>query len=116
MSTTATNGRHTPPFGAAAMRRAAQDRAAAAPQAMPSTALGLCAHCLGERKFAEMQMFAALGDAAPEQQHLEALPPVLPALCLIGGTGVCVGHVQVGRQSALLGPDGNPVSFGVVPQ
>lgn len=112
----------TPPFGATAMRRAAQERASEQPQAsaaaqqMPSTLLGACAQCLGERKVAELQMFAALGGQAPAQEHLQELPPVLPALCLVQGTGVCAGHLQVGHQSPLLGPNGAPISIGLGPQ
>lgn len=116
-----TRPHHTPPFGATAMRRAAQERvsqpsAAAAPKQMPSALLGLCAQCLGERKIAELQMFAALGEQAPTQEQLQALPPVLPALCLVQGTGVCAGHLQVGHQSPLLGPNGAPISIGLVSQ
>lgn len=118
---TDTRPRHTAPFGAAAMRQAAQERASQQPQAAAAqqtlpTALGLCAQCLGERKVAEMQMFAALGDQAPTQEALLTLPPVLPALCLVQGTGVCAGHLQVGHQSPILGPNGAPISIGLGPQ
>jgi hypothetical protein len=71
----------------------------------PSTMLGACVGCLGDRKVAEMQLLSQLAaGTAPTEEQAAALPPVAPALCLIGGTGSCYGHLQVQSQSPLIVP------------
>lgn len=60
--------------------------------------LGFCVECLAVNKAA---MLAAADLPAGEMPEL---PPVAPAIMLIGGTGCCLSHLQVKQQSALLVP------------
>lgn len=72
---------------------------------MPATMLGACVGCLGDRKVAEMQLMTQLAAGTmPTEEQAAALPPVMPAICLIGGTGSCYGHLQVQQQSPLIVP------------
>lgn len=85
----------------------ANHRPAQPPQ--PSTMLGACVGCLADRKGAEMQLMTQLpAGTAPTAEMAATLPPVMPAICLIGGTGSCYGHLQVQQQSPLLLPNGTP--------
>lgn len=79
-----------------------------APQ-QPATALGACVGCLGDRKGAEMALLAQLPvGTMPSPEQAAALPPVMPAICLIGGTGSCYLHLQVQQQTGLILPNGTP--------
>lgn len=73
----------------------------------PQAMLGACVGCLGDRKGAEMQLMAQLpAGTMPSAEQATVLPPVMPAICLIGGTGSCYGHLQVQQQTGLLLPNG----------
>lgn len=60
--------------------------------------LGFCVQCVADSKGAAMA-----GAELPVGESPE-LPPVAPAIMLVGGTGCCFNHLQVQRQSALLVP------------
>lgn len=60
--------------------------------------LGFCVQCLADNKAAQL---AAAGKPVDEPVEL---PPVAPAIMLVGGTGCCLNHLQVKTQSALLVP------------
>jgi hypothetical protein len=60
--------------------------------------LGFCVECVAINKNAMMAAASQSVDQMPE------LPPVAPAIMLIGGTGCCMNHLQVKQQSALLVP------------
>jgi hypothetical protein len=54
--------------------------------------LGWCTACLADVK-------TAMADGKPATEPS-------PAVCLVGGTGSCFGHLVVQRQSPLLTPNG----------
>lgn len=61
--------------------------------------LGFCTGCVADRKGAE-----ATGVPA------DRLPPLAAAICMVGGTGSCYGHLAVQQHSPLAGPNGMPIS------
>lgn len=62
--------------------------------------LGYCTACIAERKM------AAVTSGLPPQD----LPEPNIALCLVGGSGSCEGHLVIQQHSPLAGANGQPIS------
>ena len=61
--------------------------------------LGYCTACVADRKM-----------AAARGMPLQDLPEPGIAICLVGGTGSCEGHIVIQQQSPLAGANGQPIS------